>query len=41
MIDKSIRQHYQTGDEVKKLKLVEMGKKFNIPGDNLNGIILI
>jgi len=27
MIDKSIRQHYQDGNEVKKLKLLEMGEK--------------
>ena len=27
MIDKSIRQHYQKGEKVKKLKLVEMGEK--------------
>ena len=31
MIDKSIRQHYQTGEEVKKLKLVEMGEKLTSP----------
>ena len=31
MIDKSIRQHYQTGEEVKKLKLVEMGEKLMSP----------
>jgi len=36
MIDKSIRQHYQDGDEVKKLKLVEMGKKLMaIPGKKI------
>ena len=31
MIDKSIRQHYQNGEEVKKLKLVEMGEKLTSP----------
>ena len=31
MIDKSIRQHYQTGEEVKKLKLIEMGKELMSP----------
>ena len=31
MIDKSIRQYYQTGEEVKKLKLVEMGEKLMSP----------
>ena len=31
MIDKSIRQHYQTGEEVKKLKLLEMGEKLTSP----------
>ena len=31
MIDKSIRQHYQNGEEVKKLKLVEMGKELMSP----------
>ena len=31
MIDKSIRQHYQNGEEVKKLKLLEMGEKLTSP----------
>ena len=34
MIDKSIRQHYQEGDEVKKLKLLEMGEKLTSPLKN-------
>ena len=31
MIDKSIRQYYENGKEVKKLKLVEMGEKLTAP----------
>ena len=34
MIVKSIRQHYQEGDEVKKLKLLEMGEKLTSPLKN-------
>ena len=34
MIDKSIRQYYQDGDEVKKLKLLEMGEKLTSPLKN-------
>ena len=34
MIDKSLRQHYQDGDEVKKLKIVEMGEKLTAPFKN-------
>tara|TARA_R110002096_G_scaffold249578_1_gene441942 strand:+ start:25 stop:972 length:948 start_codon:yes stop_codon:yes gene_type:complete len=34
MIDKSIRQHYEEGKKVKKLKLVEMGEKLTSPLKN-------
>ena len=34
MIDKSIRQHYDEGKKVKKLKLVEMGEKLTSPLKN-------
>ena len=39
MIDKSIRQHYQDGEKVKKLKLVEMGEEGKTETSYLDNIL--